>query len=88
MALKIHKKHLLFAVITGVILLLISEVCVGAAEASAAKATVQQLEQEAADRIQADQVLQTNIDNIRLTPGAVGPQGPQGDFGIVLSSKT
>jgi len=63
MALKIHKKHLLFAAITGVILLLISEVCAGAVQACGPRATVQQLEQAVADRIQADQVLQTNIDN-------------------------
>ena len=78
MVLKIQKSHLLFATISGILLLLVSDACAGAVEGSGPKATVQQLEQEAAVRDQADKTLQLNIDNIQLMPGPVGPQGPQG----------
>lgn len=45
---------------------------------SGPKATVQQLEQEAAERAQQDLLLQQNIDEISLMPGPAGPRGPVG----------
>ena len=52
-----------------------------AAAASGKKATVEQLNAEAAARTAADSVLQNNIDNISLTPGPKGDKGDKGDPG-------
>lgn len=63
--------------LTGLIILML---CFSGAAAAAGgpKATVDQLNAEAAARADADSTLQNNIDNISLTPG---PQGPAGENG-------
>ena len=56
-----------------------------AAAAGGQKATVEQLNAEAAARAAADSALQSNINNISLTPGPAGPEGAKGDTGATGS---
>ena len=53
-----------------------------AAAASGPKATVEQLNAEAAARAASDIVLQGNIDSISLTPGPQGSAGADGQQGL------